>query len=135
MNLTRKPKSEVINVNTLVSDTVKAQGAESDVSLRVLAATSLMARAGDEGGLDGNLVRARRDDGEGPDDGAADVGVHDNLDEIRAATATAGMAGVMGPEEIERIAGMRAEEAMTAVAATEDAGPRTGEDDFSHIMV
>ena len=120
-SLKRKPKSEVINVNTLVPDTVKAQGAESDVSLRVLAATSLMARAGGAEGedLDDEIDRARHDDGEGSDD----LGVHDNLDEIRAATATAGMAGVMGAEEIERIAGMRAEEAMAAVAT---ASPRTG---------
>mmetsp|Transcript_38783 Transcript_38783/g.87405 ORF Transcript_38783/g.87405 Transcript_38783/m.87405 type:complete len:417 (-) Transcript_38783:22-1272(-) len=136
-NPNRKPKSEVINVNTLVPDTVKAQGAESDVSLRVLAATSLVARAGagaERGGLDGDLERARRDDGEGPDDGTADVGMHDNLDEIRAATATAGMAGVMGAEEIERIAGMSADEAMAAVAGG-DAGLRTGADDFSHIQM
>ena len=123
-SLKRKPKSEVINVNTLVPDTVKAQGAESDVSLRVLAATSLMARAGGAEGedLDDEIDRARHDDGEGSDD----LGVHDNLDEIRAATATAGMAGVMGAEEIERIAGMRAEEAMAAVATGGDASPRTG---------
>ena len=52
----RKPTTEVINVNTVVSDDVKARAAESDVSLRVLAATSLQYQpdeAAGAGGADG----------------------------------------------------------------------------------
>ncbi|EJK53726.1 hypothetical protein THAOC_26774, partial [Thalassiosira oceanica] len=44
----RKPTTEVINVNTIVSDDVKARAVESDVSLRVLAATSLLVQPGED---------------------------------------------------------------------------------------
>lgn len=105
----RKPTTEVINVNTIVSDDVKAKAEESDVSLRVLAATSLMVQSNAAPGADGKDDEDEEEDVQGME-GVEMADADEMMPPLQAPPGLGGLKTEGLEDEEDATAGLKTEE-------------------------